>query len=705
MPSDVNKRRKKRLRKTKAQLIDELDKLEFEVARLKEQPETVAVSEAFRDDENLFRLVANTLPIGISLKDKRGKVVLANNKLLEWWKTSEADMLGKATNGVMGGTKENLKAKIAHEKEVWAKQRTISREEIRTWPDGGVRNIKITKIPVLNKDGETVLMCSTIEDITERRKAEEALQASEVRLRTALENMTGGLFMYDKDLNVQVMSPNFLEMYEVPPDMVVEGKSIIEVLRFRAERGDFGPGNPKSLVEKRIQEIRNPEAVTVEDRLPSGRIVELYRAPMVDGGIVGVFNDITERKQVEQELIASQTRLLKAQKIARVGDWSRNLETGRSSWSDEMYRIFGCDPETFKMTYNKIAGMFHPDDLKDVESSLKKAISNRKTHSLEYRIIRSDGEIRWVHVNALPAFNEKGEPVSISGTLQDITELRRAESALRESETRLKFQVEELTLREARLEAQGMELIALAEEAAMMRDDLDILNQQKDKFFSIIAHDLRGPFNALLGFSEILATQGDSLERERVTEYGTLVHDAGQRTFALLEDLLDWSRLQMGRMEFDPQSYELDKAIKENLAIFKAAAAEKNLLLKLDDCPALTASADKRMVDTILRNLISNAIKFTDRKGTVSVSATAHPTEKSIEVAVTDTGVGMSSGRLARLFRIDESSSTKGTEGENGTGLGLHLCKELVEIHGGEISVASAINEGTTVRFTLPVAA
>lgn len=705
MPSDVNKRRKKRLRKTKAQLIDELDKLEFEVARLKEQPETVAVSEAFRDDENLFRLVANTLPIGISLKDKRGKVVLANNKLLEWWKTSEADMLGKATNGVMGGTKENLKAKIAHEKEVWAKQRTISREEIRTWPDGGVRNIKITKIPVLNKDGETVLMCSTIEDITERRKAEEALQASEVRLRTALENMTGGLFMYDKDLNVQVMSPNFLEMYEVPPDMVVEGKSIIEVLRFRAERGDFGPGNPKSLVEKRIQEIRNPEAVTVEDRLPSGRIVELYRAPMVDGGIVGVFNDITERKQVEQELIASQARLLKAQKIARVGDWSRNLETGRSSWSDEMYRIFGCDPETFKLTYKNIAGMFHPDDLKVVESSLEKATSNRKTHSLEYRIIRSDGEIRWVHVNALPAFNEKGEPVSISGTLQDITELRRAESALKESETRLKFQVEELTLREARLEALGMKLIALAEEAAMVRDDLDILNQQKDKFFSIIAHDLRGPFNALLGFSEILATQGASLEREKVTEYGTLVHDAGQRTFALLEDLLDWSRLQMGRMEFDPQSYELGKAIKETLAIFKAAAAEKNLLLKMDDCPALTASADKRMVDTILRNLISNAIKFTDRKGTVSVSATAHPTEKSIEVAVTDTGVGMSSGRLARLFRIDESSSTKGTEGENGTGLGLHLCKELVEIHGGEISVASAINEGTTVRFTLPVAA
>ena len=172
-----------------------------------------------------------------------------------------------------------------------------------------------------------------------------------------------------------------------------------------------------------------------------------------------------------------------------------------------------------------------------------------------------------------------------------------------------------------------------------------------------------------------------------------------------MEDLLDWSRLQMGRMEFDPQSYELGKAIKETLAIFKAAAAEKNLLLKMDDCPALTASADKRMVDTILRNLISNAIKFTDRKGTVSVSVTARPTEKLIEVAVTDTGVGMSSGRLARLFRIDESSSTKGTEGENGTGLGLHLCKELVEIHGGEISVASAINEGTTVRFTLPVAA
>jgi len=281
----------------------------------------------------------------------------------------------------------------------------------------------------------------------------------------------------------------------------------------------------------------------------------------------------------------------------------------------------------------------------------------------------------------------------------DITNLISTENSLRESEERLKQQVSKLRSREERLEAQAADLVSLTENLTSARDELAELNDQKDRFFSIVAHDLKSPFNALLGFSQILATKAITMPPDKVAEYGSLVNRAADQAYKLLEDLLDWSRVQLDRVEFEPESVDIGTLINTNLARFDPAAAVKNIRIKSGTMFERPVYADAHMVDTILRNLISNAIKFTPENGCVSV--TAEQSCDWAEIAVSDTGIGLSKRKISQLFRLDKVNSTVGTSGETGTGLGLHLCKELVERQGGQIRVESAKGGGSVFSFTL----
>lgn len=284
---------------------------------------------------------------------------------------------------------------------------------------------------------------------------------------------------------------------------------------------------------------------------------------------------------------------------------------------------------------------------------------------------------------------------------RELAERKLAEEALRASEERLKIQVAELRDSKQRQEAQSAELIVLAENLTGVRDNLQQLNDQKDKFFSIIAHDLKGPFNALLGYSSLLSSGIADFNHNKVAEYASAVHESGQRVFRLLENLLEWSQLQMGRLEFEPGPVDLNEIIDANLELFASIAKEKAIRLTGTKGKPLIVFADDHMIDTVVRNLVNNAIKFTPEKGSATISARGNG--KWAEVEVSDTGVGMSADKTARLFRLGEKTSTVGTGGETGTGLGLHLCKELVEMQGGQIHVESTEGEGTTFRITLPL--
>jgi signal transduction histidine kinase len=239
------------------------------------------------------------------------------------------------------------------------------------------------------------------------------------------------------------------------------------------------------------------------------------------------------------------------------------------------------------------------------------------------------------------------------------------------------------------------------EKVQQQNEQLQDLNATKDKFFSIIGHDLKGPLNSLTSFSGLLINHTDSLSKDEIKMLAKDLDKSLKNLFALLENLLEWSRAQTGSIEFKPEPFDLNMLLEENKELLKAQAQNKKINLVHNDLTGLPIKAHKHSVNTVIRNLIANAIKFTPPGGTVTISAQS--AKEEVLVSVADTGVGIPAAVLEKLFRIDTKHSTKGTADEKGTGLGLILCKEFIEKNGGTIGVQSEEGKGSTFYFTLPL--
>jgi len=234
-----------------------------------------------------------------------------------------------------------------------------------------------------------------------------------------------------------------------------------------------------------------------------------------------------------------------------------------------------------------------------------------------------------------------------------------------------------------------------------LKRSLEELNASKDKFFSIIAHDLRGPLSSLHGLTGIMVKNIKDYSKERLIELLHLQQEAAKNLLALLENLLTWAQIQRGMIEFSPQDFDIEVVVSRNLDLLAPIAADKKITLTAVIPKNLVVCADLSMIDTVFRNLISNALKFTNHSGMVNVSA--HQDGAMITISISDNGIGIDAKYLPKLFRISDKYRRIGTAQERGTGLGLILCKEFVEKHGGRIWVESEVERGSTFRFTLPV--
>ena len=238
------------------------------------------------------------------------------------------------------------------------------------------------------------------------------------------------------------------------------------------------------------------------------------------------------------------------------------------------------------------------------------------------------------------------------------------------------------------------------EEIVRQKDELNELNSTKDKFFSILAHDLKGPFSSLYSMSETLSSSFNTLEESDKRTGLQKIHKLAELTYKLLENLLTWSRSQRGGMVFSPVKFNLSRLVEVNVNLHKTAASEKGIMLSNKAEGDLYAFGDSEMIHTVMRNLISNAVKFTPWGKGVEVEVKEQP--EWFEVLVTDQGVGISEENMQKLFRIDVKYKTTGTAGETGTGLGLVLCREFVEKNGGKIWCESHEGKGTIFHFTIP---
>jgi Signal transduction histidine kinase len=285
-------------------------------------------------------------------------------------------------------------------------------------------------------------------------------------------------------------------------------------------------------------------------------------------------------------------------------------------------------------------------------------------------------------------------------------ELKTANEKLLENQVKIEEQAEDLrshsqNLREANTLLMERQKLIEAQSVKLEETNhqLSVLNSTKDRFFSIIAHDLRNPFHTVAGFSEILLRDYAKLSPEKTERYLKLINQSATNGNALLENLLQWSRAQTGRISFDPVNLSLYEVVNVVFILLETEAERKHISLKQDISSSVTVVADENMLMTILRNLISNAIKFTPENGSITISFKNH--NKMVEVSVTDTGVGIATENIKYLFDVEKNFSTRGTASETGTGLGLILCKEFVERNGGKIWVVSEPDKGSTFTFTL----
>ena len=326
--------------------------------------------------------------------------------------------------------------------------------------------------------------------------------------------------------------------------------------------------------------------------------------------------------------------------------------------------FYGYPIDIFKtMTLNDI----NVSSAEEVKRKVEKAAKNKKTH-LNLKHILASGEIRDVEVYISP-ININGKTLLYS-SVHDIT--------------KQKIDEKELKLKKEELELKNEELIKA--------------NHEKDLFFSIIAHDLKTPFNGLLGVTELMID--DTLTCEEIKEFSILLNKSAHNTFELIVELLEWAKIQRGLTEFNPSIINLNETINKTIQILNLSILNKSIELFVDVPNDHNALVDQNMIQTVFRNLISNAIKFTTPNGKIIISSEI--IEHNIRISIKDNGIGMSDKIKNNLFNIEVNTKRIGTDGEHSNGLGLILCKDLIKKQGGKIWVESEEEKGSTFYFTIP---
>ena len=363
-----------------------------------------------------------------------------------------------------------------------------------------------------------------------------------------------------------------------------------------------------------------------------------------------------------------QARMTYLMTAAHIAWWDINLADSTIAFDLHQAEMLGFLPKNFKK-YQDFTDLIHPDDHDlAIQSMTDHLAGKRKFYDVEYRFMTTSGSYAWLRdVGSIASLNPDGTPQRIAGVVIDITGQKKAEE-------------------EARLKA--MEL----EEA----------NKEKDKFLSFLAHDLRNPMSSFLGFTNLLMADIDKLSMDDIRDMARLMNTSAFSLYRLLETLLEWSRMQRGMIPFEPVLIKLSGEMEIILGDLFSDASKKEITIRCNIDKNLPVYADRNMLKSILRNLVFNALKFTRRGGQVEITA-VEGNDGFVTVQVTDNGIGMNETLLSNLFRLDADTKRLGTEDEPTSGLGLILCKEFVEKHGGKIWATSDVEKGSTFYFTMPV--
>jgi PAS domain S-box-containing protein len=382
--------------------------------------------------------------------------------------------------------------------------------------------------------------------------------------------------------------------------------------------------------------------------------------------VLTINNDITDRKETDDKLLSLTERLSVSTAVAKVGVWEWDLASNTFTWDATMFDIYGF-PTIAPIAYETWSGAVHPEDLPAVEATLQRAVKEKGQASAEFRIIRTDGSVRNVSAVERVVLDERANVSRVIGVNMDVTERKNAEDALEQSR----------------------------------KDQMRF----KDEFLSHVSHELRSPLTAIKQFTTILlgGLAGELNKEQR--EYQEIVLKNIQQLQSMIDDLLEVTRLETGKLTVEPDSVSVSDAVTDTLNTLQGTARAKGVTLSCDLPPDLPAAyADQTRLRQILIILLDNAIKFTPDGGAVHVQVRVLPGDpRFLLLEVSDTGCGISPEMTESIFeRLYQASEPSGAS-RKGLGLGLYICKELVTRQGGKIWVKRQLQEGSTFSFTLPV--
>ena len=524
----------------------------------------------------------------------------------------------------------------------------------------------------------------TIQDITERKRAEEALRNSESRLIEAETIAHLGHWGWDVESNDLWWSDEIYRIFGFEPGAFeVTYDSIANFIH----PDDF---EMISKIDQSTAEGHTPDPVEYRITRPDGvvRTVEERSKPRLDDAgrviaVSGTVQDVTERKQVEEEVRRLNARLSEAQALARMGYWDWDMEAGRATWSDEAYRVMGVEPEAGDISDERFADFVHPDDRDTVLANLRKTYGTGEPYNLDYRIVWPDGTVRYIEERSRSVLDQTGKVTSASGTIQDITERKLIEEEIRRLNEGLEQRVEERT---AELRA--------AHETLVRQERLATLGQ----LTATVSHELRNPLGAMRSaIAVIRRLAGD--DPPLLRESADIADRSISRCDGIISDLLDYTRIRplnlkpaaidgwLGRLldEYEtPAGITLGRELDADVEIaFDHERLRRTLINLMDNaCQAMIGEGDGDGTATNEDHRLTIATKCRDGR---------------LELMVGDTGPGVPPGERARIF--EPLYSTKSF----GVGLGLPIVRQIVELHGGEIDIAGEAGEGARFILRLPL--
>ena len=394
--------------------------------------------------------------------------------------------------------------------------------------------------------------------------------------------------------------------------------------------------------------------------------------------------------------------LKRAQLNAHIARWFLDHEYNQLIWSDGIFEILEIDSKNYGASFSNYLEVVHPADQKIKIQADKDLKTNRNPLEINYRLLFGDGRIKWINEICSTDFDSEGNPIRSYGTIQDITKYRLAEETFRLKEEQFKNQIVSSRKKyDKKLLKNEEKFRKLTDTLSENEIRLKELVETKDKLFAIVAHDLRTPFNSIIGLLELMLNQYDEFNDSEKKTYLRLIDNDANRTLKLLDDLLEWAKLQTGKISFKPEKQKLLPIIEYVLNTLSSAIHFKQLIVSHGVTGDFELFADYNMLITILQNLIDNAIKYSHFRGIITIDA--YCIDNQIEFVVSDNGIGVDDDIKNELFRLDNQIPVSGHSNERGGGLGLILCKDFIEKHKGKIWLESEPEMGSKFFFRIPL--